>query len=91
MDYEDKQGPAQRQRRAHYLEGLLVCVDVVAPVHLPGLAEQDEIFEKEDMPQVLLSSTVNDELIPASQLPLLLQIHLRTEQARLPQGPLGLI
>ena len=74
---------AQGTRQVHYLEGLLVRVDVVASVHLSGLAKQDEVIKEEDMPQILLSSTADDELIPAPQLPLLFQIHLRIEEAAL--------
>lgn len=70
-------------RRACYLEGLFVRVGVITPVHFSGLAKQDEVFEEEHVPQILFPSTANDKLILASQLPLLLQIHLQMEQASL--------
>lgn len=70
-----------------YLEGLFVRVDVIAPIHLPGLAKQDEVFKEEHVPQVLFPSTAHDKLVLASQLPLLLKIHLQTEQAS--SGTLG--
>lgn len=65
------------------LEGLLVCVGVVDPTHLCGLAEQDGVFREEHFPQILSPSTANDECILASQWPLFLQIHLQTEQVSL--------
>lgn len=60
-----------------YLERLLVQVDLVAALHLLGLAEQDEVFKEEHVPQILLPPAANDKLVSAFQLPLLLQIHLQ--------------
>lgn len=70
-----------------YLEGLFVRIGVIAPVHLFGLAEQDEVFKEEHVPQRLSPSTAHDKLVLAPQLPLLLQVHLQTSKP--PSGTLG--
>lgn len=74
--------------RMCYLEGLFVRVDVMASVHLLGLAKQDELVKKEHVPQALLPSTADDKLVLTLQLPLLLQVHLWMQHP--PSGPLDL-
>lgn len=70
-----------------YLQGLLVHVEVICSIHLPGLAEQDEVFEEGYMPERLLPSPADKEL-PTLQLPLLLSPQARTAflGTRLPSG-----
>lgn len=53
------------------LERVLVDINVVAYICLPGLAEEDKIFEKKDPPHALLLSEENRELVLPNQLTLL--------------------
>lgn len=67
----------QRQKEGDsYFEGLFVDIKVISSFYLLGLAEEDEVFEQEDVAEVLPASAPDDELVLAAQLTLLLQVHL---------------
>lgn len=54
-----------------YFEGLFINVNVISSFDLFGLAEEDEVFKQEDVPEVFPPSTPDYELILAAELTLL--------------------